>query len=280
MSQIITRNLAANSVDDTKVRLSNNAYLRGRNAANSADISIVKVNGSNVIEFASVPQTSATPSNANDFATVSFVQAIAAGLRDPKDACRAASTANLALTGGASLTIDGVTMANGDRVLLKNQTAGAENGIYTVSGIGTAYALTRSTDADTSAEVTSGMSAMITNGTANALTTWLLTTNDPIVLGTTALVFGQVPNVNAASYAQASITLSGTDITNQYVDMPNLARTNSVMIFFNGVKQRFGTDYTVAPSSGISRVTFAGDLATGGASALIATDVIEYAYAY
>ena len=60
----------------------------------------------------------------------------------------------------------------------------------------------------------------------------------------------------------------------------NLAKTNSLYLFFSGLKQRFGTDYTVAPASGVSRVTFAGDLATGGNSALVSGDVIEYSYEY
>lgn len=131
-----------------------------------------------------------TPTADTDAATKAYVDAIKQGL-DVKDSVRAASTANVALSGGASLSIDGVSLANGDRVLLKDQSTGSENGIYDVSGIGSAYSLTRSADADADAEVTAGMFTFVTEGTVNADSGWILTTNDPIVVDTTALAFSQ-----------------------------------------------------------------------------------------
>lgn len=134
MAQLQKKFLAANAVDDTKIRLSNNANLRARNNANSADIDIVKVDTSDRILFASIPQYSGTPSAANDIANKAYVDAISSGIK-PKQAVRVATTANIviatALNSGDS--IDGITLANGDRVLVKNQTAPAENGIYVVS---------------------------------------------------------------------------------------------------------------------------------------------------
>src|SRR4029079_1411457 len=81
---------------------------------------------------------------ATDAVTKQQLDAVSAGL-DVKASVRAPSIATLTLpaTGGATLTVDGVTLANGDRLLLKNQTAPAENGIYVVSGIGTAASLPR-----------------------------------------------------------------------------------------------------------------------------------------
>lgn len=121
------------------------------------------------------------------------------GITDYKNPVRLASTANIALSGGAALVVDGVATVNGDRILLKDQAAPAENGIYTVSGIGTAYALTRSTDANHSAEVTQGMFTWAMFGTVNAETGWILTTPNPIVLGTTALSFTQIPIAGSLS---------------------------------------------------------------------------------
>lgn len=104
-----------------------------------------------------------------------------------KEPCRAATTASVtistALNNGDSL--DGVTLATGDRVLVKNQTAGKENGIYVVGA-----SPARSTDADASAEVLPGMLVAVTEGTQNADTVWQLLTNGPITLNTTALSFG------------------------------------------------------------------------------------------
>jgi hypothetical protein len=76
----------------------------------------------------------------------------------------------------------------GDRVLVKDQTAAAQNGIYEAASGSWA----RSGDADTSAKVTAGMFTFISEGTVNGDNAFALTTNDPITLGTTALVFTQV----------------------------------------------------------------------------------------
>lgn len=129
-------------------------------------------------------------SAATDAVTLQQLQAYVRGL-DWKASVRAASTANVNLASpGAS--IDGVNLANGDRVLLKNQTAPAENGIYTFAGA--AAALARTADAssqDGIQTLTAGTAVLATEGTVNADTAWVLTTDDPIVVGTTALAFAQ-----------------------------------------------------------------------------------------
>ena len=79
-----------------------------------------------------------------------------------------------------------MTLAEGDRILLKDQGTGAENGIYTVNASG---APTRAVDFDSSDEAV-GTVLFVTAGTANADTVWLLETETP-TLGTTALVFGR-----------------------------------------------------------------------------------------
>lgn len=166
------------------------------------------------------------PTGATDAANKTYVDSVAMGL-DVKDAVRAASTAQVNINAPGA-TIDGVTLAAGDRVLLKNQTGVPQNGIYIFNGA--AAAMTRSPDADSATEVTNGMFCLVTGGTANANTGWILTTADPVVLGTTDLVFAQfsggattyVGTANritvtgliidiAATYAgQASITTVGT----------------------------------------------------------------------
>lgn len=107
---------------------------------------------------------------------------------DYKGSVRVASTANVSLT-SAPATIDGVTLVATNRILLKDQTAGAENGIYVYTSTGAA--LTRATDADLSAEVTPGLWVTVEEGSTNLDTAWLLTTNGPIVIGTTALTFAK-----------------------------------------------------------------------------------------
>lgn len=89
--------------------------------------------------------------------------------------------------GGTTLSIDGTLAANGDRVLLKDQTTAAENGIYTVSGIGTAVLLTRAIDADTSAKI-ADCKVLVDAGTVNSDTEWYQSSTAP-TMGTTALYF-------------------------------------------------------------------------------------------
>jgi hypothetical protein len=108
--------------------------------------------------------------------------------QDIKKSVRVATTNNITLTNAQ--TVDGVALVVGDRVLVKNQTTGSQNGIYTVA----TGAWIRAEDADESAEVTPGLTVPVESGTQNADTVWLLITDAPIVLGTTALTFQDITN--------------------------------------------------------------------------------------
>lgn len=89
------------------------------------------------------------------------------------------------------------------------------------------------------------------------------------------------PGTGAVTGGYESITLDGTDITNQYVDLAEEVTPNTLQVAVSGVVQRQGVDYTLTTEAGpITRVTFAGDLATGGAAELVATDVMEFQYLY
>lgn len=138
----------------------------------------------------------ASPTLDTDAANKIYVDNIAQGLTW-KAAARVASTGNVTLaTPGA--TIDGKTLANGDRVLLKDQTTGTENGIYIFNGA--ASALTRAADADTSSEVTAGMALSIAEGTVNGDKTYVLVTDNPITLGTTSLTFSLMNGGSGVTY--------------------------------------------------------------------------------
>lgn len=126
----------------------------------------------------------ADPTSAQDAATKAYVDATRSGL-DVKDSVRAATTANITLSG--TQTIDGVSVTTGDRVLVKNQSTASQNGIYVVA----AGSWARATDADSDAEVTPGLFTFVEEGTVNSDSGWVLSTNSTITLGTTALTFAQ-----------------------------------------------------------------------------------------
>lgn len=125
---------------------------------------------------------------ATDGVNLQQLQAAIRGL-DWKASARVASTTNINLASPGA-TINGVTMATNDRFLAKDQSTGSQNGIYVWNGA--ASAATRATDADASAEVSSGMAVPVTEGSVDPDVTWVLGTNDPITLDTTALVFAKL----------------------------------------------------------------------------------------
>jgi len=167
----------------------------------------------------------ATPVSSTDAATKGYVDSVATGL-DPKASVRAASTANVSVTysatGGTSgrgqitaapNTLDGVTLAAGNRILLKNQTTGAQNGIWVVTTLGTGAngVWDRATDFDQDAEVTPGAFTFVEEG-SQAATGWVLSTISPITIGGasgTSLTFVQFSG-SAAYIGGNGLTLTGS----------------------------------------------------------------------
>ncbi len=112
--------------------------------------------------------------------------------RRVKATVRVVSTTNVAIaTLGDGDTHDGVTVNQNDRIFLQGQTLGEENGVYDVGPAGGPSV--RSADFDEDVEVVAGVEIRVAEGTVNADTNWILITDDPIVVGTTVLVFQQDP---------------------------------------------------------------------------------------
>jgi hypothetical protein len=178
--------------------------------------------------------TAASGTNTTQLATTEFVTAAVDAARtglDVKASVRAATTANITLSN--TQTVDGVALSVGDRVLVKDQSTASQNGIYVVS----ATTWTRSTDADTDAEVTSGMFTFVEQGTVNADSGWVLSTDGAIVVGTTALTFAQFSGagqiVAGAGLTKTGNTLNvgaGTGIT---VNADDVALTGQALAFHN-----------------------------------------------
>tara|TARA_R110002020_G_scaffold454336_1_gene669703 strand:- start:516 stop:1775 length:1260 start_codon:yes stop_codon:yes gene_type:complete len=124
------------------------------------------------------------PTSAQDAATKAYVDAVKTGL-DVKGSVKVATTANITLSG--TQTIDGVAVSADERVLVKNQSTGSQNGIYDCKS-GT---WARSSDFDADSEVTSGAFVFVEQGTVGADQGFVLTTDGTITVGTTALSFTQ-----------------------------------------------------------------------------------------
>ena len=352
MSQLQKKFIADNAVDGSKIRLLNNETLRARNAAGTGDIDILKVATDNSLEFQTQPRAAAAlpiPSSSKDYATIEYIQNVIQGKNDAKDSVHALADTDQALTGSAPLTIDGVnlgaaTATPAKRVALTNQASPEDNGIYIYTVTAGNYTLARASDFDESADVTNGAYFKVTAGSVYGGWEAILTTADPITLGTTPLTFAKYPSVDAltagdmlkrvandftidlASVAglestdsgnatgqlrvrtdQAALekdkstkldtgtnavvakrarrenfTLTAGNITAQYLDLQNVATQGSVRFGVAGAGEQIeGVDFTVNYTGGAgskTRVTFAGGLATGGVSELVANDVIQIDY--
>lgn len=204
------------------------------------------------------------PTSALQLATKQYVDAVAEGLHIHAS-CAAATTGTLAsITGGtvtynngtagvgATLTLsvaltvlDGYTLLNGDRVLVKNEATQANNGIYTWATGGTV--LTRATDFDTAAEMASGDFTFVVNGTLYANTGWVQT--DPVtVVGTSPVTWVQFSGAGAYT-AGTGLTLTGTQFS----------LTNPVAINLGGTGQATAS----AAFNALSPITTTGDLILG-----------------
>ena len=149
------------------------------------------------------------PSGATDAVPKSYVDSLSQGL-DPKASVRAATTAagTLASSFANGSVIDGVTLATGNRILVKNQASASENGIYIVNASG---APTRAEDDDVWSEVP-GAFTFVEEGTLLADTGWVCTANAGGTINSTAMTWAQFSGVGAYT-AGTGLTLSGTQFS-------------------------------------------------------------------
>ena len=147
-----------------------------------------------------------TPTADTDAANKGYVDSVAQGL-DPKASVVAATTTNgtLATAFANGQVVDGVTLATGNRILIKNQTDQTANGIYTVNASG---APTRSTDMDNGSEFP-GAFVFVEQGTVNADTGWTCTNNAPVTLGSTNITWTQFSGAGTYT-ANNGVVLNGS----------------------------------------------------------------------
>ena len=143
----------------------------------AAPVASLNLNSQNITNLAD-------PINPQDAVTKAYADSVSQGL-EVKGSVRVATTGNITLSG--LQTIDGISLNEGDRVLVKDQTTKKYNGLYVAS----ASSWSRTTDANTSTKVNAGLFTFVEEGTLNSGYGYVLTTSNPITLGTTALTFTQ-----------------------------------------------------------------------------------------
>ena len=183
------------------------------------------------------------PSADAHVATKAYVDGVAQGL-DAKDSVRVATTANgtLASAFANGQTVDGVTLATGNRILIKNQSTGSENGIYTVNASG---APSRASDGG-NGEINGGTYVFIEEGTTNANRGFVCTNTGSVTVGTTALTFSQFSGAGQIT-AGAAMTKSG--------DTLNVAVDNSSI--------EVDSDALQIKAAGVTNAMLAGGIANG-----------------
>jgi len=179
--------------------------------------------GGNIVMSSNKITGLASPTVDGDAANKGYVDAAIEGL-DVKQSVVAASTAAVTLASEleAGDAIDGVTLVAGDRVLLKDQAADEENGIWLVAASG---APSRPEDFDSSADVSSGLFVFVEDGTANQHAGFILTTDGAITVDTTELQFTQFSGAGAIT-AGLGLSKSGNTLNLELSELADTATLN------------------------------------------------------
>ena len=219
----------------------------------------------------------ADPTQSTDLATKAYVDGLANGL-DVKASVRVVTTANITLSN--TQTIDGVALSVGDRVLVKDQSTGSQNGIYVVAS----GSWTRAADFDNSpgTEVSPGAFTFIEEGTVGANNGYVCTNSGSITIGTTAITFvqfsgagqitagdGLTKNGNTidvvGTAGRITVNVDSVDISTSYVGQNSITTLGTIGTgtWQGGVVG--GTYGGTGVNNGASTVTIAGSLTHAGA---------------
>ena len=172
---------------------------------------------------------------------------------DYKQATRVITVADITLGGGAPSQVDGVNLSLNDRVLVTGQTNPAQNGIYDVDTVGSGSngTWTRSSDTDATGELLAGTIVMVTEGLIYADTQWKLTTDNPIIIGVSELIFEQ----NSA-FAFGNVYANGTAVLASSVgDVLTLSAGNNIAITGNNTSKTVTIGVTGISLNSISNGT-------------------------
>lgn len=277
-------------------------------AAGNNSVNLVAT-GTGTVDVANKRITSvAEPTQSSDAATKNYVDAVKTGL-DVKDSVIVTTTGNLTgtysngtsgvgatLTNSgtqAALTIDSRVLTVGDRVLVKDQTTGLQNGFYRVTTVGTAsvnWVLTRTVDADQDSEITPGAFTFVEEGTIGGNNGYVCTNVGAITVGTTPITFVQFSGAGSViagdgltktgntlnavgTNNRISISADAIDISSSYVGQATITTLGTISTGTWQGSVIGGTYGGTGVNNGSSTITLGGSLSTIGAftTALTAT---------
>ena len=238
----------------------------------AVDLTTNQTISSGIKTFTVLPQSSAVPATGNDLTNKTYVDAFALGTIY-KEAVRVATTTagTLASDFENGDTIDGVVLATGDRILIKNQADATTNGIYTVNASG---APTRATDYDTTAEVQEGTATFATAGTVNQDKLFAQNTIDP-VLGSSNLVFVQIGK--APSYtASLGVELVSLDFRADLLSTGAIGLTgNELKVNVDSSSIEISSNALQVKALGITNAMLAGSIADSKLSTITTAGKVD-----
>lgn len=192
-----------------------------------------------------------TPTQSHHAAPRSYVDTQIANLNalfDSKGSVRAATTGNITISNPATSSFDGITLSNGDRLLVRAQTASQENGIYVFNG--SAAALTRATDMDAWTEIPGALVA-VEEGSTLGDGVFLCTANGGGTLGTTPITWQQInaaAGLLATNFVTRETPSGAVNGVNTTYTLANTPVSGSERVYLNGNLQEpgAGNDYTIS----------------------------------
>lgn len=191
----------------------------------------------------------ADPVADTDASNKRYVDNAIAGIPWKDEVIAATVGSNITLSGGAPNTLDGVSLAANNRILVKDQTTTSQNGIYVISTLGTGSngTWTRATDADTDAEMR-GMAVFVVSGTTLAGNRYVSTNTGPITVGTTGITFALF-GASTSYTASNGVQLVGSDLSVKLDTSSGLSTSASGLKIDTSVVAR---KYSVAIGDGSS----------------------------
>jgi len=235
-----------NAIQLDELDLSISPIWTGSHTFNSVLTMAANIDMDNAGTIVNIP----SPSADGDVAPKSYVDGSIEGLNLKGSSRAATDGTNIDLTSATDPNpIDGITLSNGDRVLLKDQTDATENGIYNTVTATDPTTWTRTIDFDDDIEVTSGAFTFVEEGNINGGTSWIVVTDDPISVGTDSIDWEQFSSAGQFS-AGSGLELSGKvfsiDEAFDFTFTSTIDFNNGLAINGNGVKVFYGSNLNMS----------------------------------